>query len=247
MSMTELKERPKRWFCHYYDNGQSVWSEKGGSRIAREAAALKMPDGSNCFDKILTLRKKDLGDEWCAQRAAHFKNPRGAGLWVWKPRAVQIALEQMAPNDILLYADTGCEFKGSVHPWFKFLDTQDIVPFEMDIHLEEHWTKGDVFQALDARQFAKTKQRLGGIHLWRKGPLAQIVVQEWQKYCDNLQLIGSIDKWPSKTPNYPGFQDHRHDQSGFSIITKKFKIPAQPDSTWPPTSAPVLAASRRKD
>lgn len=239
-------KKVRRWFCHYYDNGQKTWSLEGGFRIAREAALLKNADGSACFDEIRSYRKRDLPSEWVEKRKAHFEYPRGAGLWVWKPEIVRMTLDQMAPGDELLYCDTGCELKGSVEPVFQLLALpgQDCVCFELDIHHEYQWTKGDAFLAMQGQEFKDTKQRLSGIFLFRKCSQAYKIVDAWGKFCDQVQLVSP---GPSLSPNYPGFKEHRHDQSGWSLATKKFNVKAFPDITWPLSSATIIAASRRHD
>jgi hypothetical protein len=241
-AVTTLNRR-RRWFCHYFESGDKGWSDEAGKRIAREAAGLRNTDGSACFDEILTYRQRDLGEAWVAARSGHFGEKRGAGLWVWKPRAIRLTLDKMADGDELLYCDTGCELKGSVEPLFQLLGQQDIVPLELDIHLEREWTKGDAFDFLDARAHADTKQRVGGISIWKKTTLAYKLLDMWSSYCDQLHLLNAA---PSRAPNLPGFREHRHDQSGWSLATKKLGLAAIPDITWPPHRATIIAASRRQ-
>lgn len=150
----------------------------------------------------------------------------------------------MAEGDLLLYCDTGCELKGSIEPLFELLAKQDVVPFELPAHPERVWTKGDVFEALGAHEFKDTMQRVGGISLFRNGPFSRKFVQEWASLCDQVHLL---DDAPSKTKNYPDFKDHRHDQSIWSLLSKKHRIPAFPDISWPLESAKIIAASRRQD
>ena len=48
-------------------------------------------------------------------------------------------------------------------------------------------------------------------------------VDEWLRFAAQSSLI---DDSPSKAPNYPGFREHRHDQSIFSLLSKKYDIEA---------------------
>lgn len=239
------REKSERWFCHYFESAAKTYSRKGGHRIAREAKALKNNDGSRYFDYVLTYRKKNLGVKWVEKRKEHFKHARGAGYWVWKPRVIQLTLEKMKPGDTLLYADTGCEIRGSLEPLFKLLEKADIVPFELLApHDEKRWTKGDVFDALNAHQLKDTLHRSGTFALFRKSPLSVDFVNKWMHFCSDLHLI---DDSLSIAPNYPEFQGHLHDQSIWSLLTKLENIPAYPDIGWPPDKATMIAASRRTD
>lgn len=233
-----------RWFCHYFDNGEKKWSSSAGTRIAREAATLKNADGTPCFDMIKSYTKKDLNEKWVAAHSAHFAEKRGAGLWAWKPQVIRMTLDAMNDGDELLYCDTGCELRGSVEPIFQILQQQDVIAFELDIHYEYQWTKGDAFVAMKAYEHAQTKQRVGGISLFRKSALAYRVLDLWQAYCDQLQLVSPSS---SKAPNLPGFREHRHDQSGWSLATKLCGVRALPDITWPLEQATIIAAARRQD
>ena len=40
-------------------------------------------------------------------------NKRGYGYWLWKPYLIMKTLEQMNDNDILVYADCGCEIESN--------------------------------------------------------------------------------------------------------------------------------------
>jgi hypothetical protein len=37
------------------------------------------------------------------------ENPRGFGLWIWKPRIILEAMERFPNSKIILYLDAGCE------------------------------------------------------------------------------------------------------------------------------------------
>jgi hypothetical protein len=244
MSKEDANKNPERWFCHYFESAQKTYSEPSGHRIANEAMALKNADGSPFFHHILTYRKKDLGAEWVEERKNHFAQATGAGYWVWKPRIIQLTLEQMEPGDTLLYADTGCEIRGQLDALFELLEQADIIPFELGGLYEKEWTKGDVFEVLNAHQFKDTPQRLASIALFRKSSYTEDFVDRWNHFCSDLHMI---DDSPSRIPNYPEFRENRADQSVWSLLTKLANISAHPDVTWPVETATMIAATRRSD
>jgi len=234
--MERVKKSADTWFIHYFDSGAKSWSEQGGTRIAREAAAY--------FDHVITYRKTDLGCDFLDQHQAHFRHSRGAGYYVWKPRIVQLTLQQMQYNDILLYADTGCELIGSPAPLLQLLDNQDAVPFhlEEDYLKEAYWTKNDLFMAMNWTGDKYQQQRVGGYFLVRKTQKTIELFDEYLKYASDLHLINDS---PSTTPNDPGFKEHRHDQSIWSILTKQYNYTSYPDPGWPLDRSTIIKASRR--
>jgi hypothetical protein len=237
-----------RWFIHYFENGEHSFSNHAGHRIANEARALAIA-AKPFFKEVITYRKSNLGDNYLNEFSEHYRHARGAGYWVWKARIVQITFEKMEMGDELMYADTGCEIKGDLSPLFNLLQCQDIVPFHLAKEIEENWTKNDVFvellNGIDAarvQDIKSTLQRLGGYFLMRKTPNTVKFVDEWVDILKNVTLV---DDSPSSTPNAPGFQEHRHDQSVWSVLTKKQNISSYPDPGYPARQSKTIAASRK--
>jgi len=232
----------KRWFIHYFENGSRSYSDISGGRIAQEAADLKDPQGKPFFDHILTYQQKDLGLEFLAHHKDHFRCKRGAGYYLWKSRITQLTLAQMKEGDLMMYADTGCQIRGSLEPLFDLLKNQDIVPFHLEeIHLEQKWTKHDLFLALNAHRFRETPIYVGGYYLIRKTPQTVNIIDLYVQISGQLHLI---DDSPSLTPNFPSFVEHRHDQSIWSLILKSHNIKAYPDPGWPLHQSTTIAATR---
>jgi hypothetical protein len=242
--MKTLKNRPqRREFIHYFENGSRVFSETGGERIAREARELKDKDGNPFFDKVSTFRKKDLGEDFVC--LPHFSYKRGAGYYVWKSRIVQLSLKNMNWGDQLLYADSGCEIKGSLQPLFDLLKEQDIVSFHLgDYHKEEMWTKNDLFEEMKLldKKYKESPHCLASYFLIRKTKRIVEFFDEYVNLCINLHLV---DDSPSVTPNSPFFKEHRHDQSVLSLLIKKYGFSPYPDCGWPVDLSTTISASRR--
>jgi hypothetical protein len=228
-----------KWFVHYYGNGHKQWTETGGKRIAKEA--------SPYFDKVITYQKQDLGETFLKQHQEHFQHKRGAGYWVWKPRCIQMTLEQMKDGDILMYADTGCEIRSDPQPLLDLLKEQDLICFHIeDFHTERKWNKRDLIIALevDKPEITQSAQRLAGYSIIRKTPKTVAFINEWMTWASKLHFI---DDSPSLLSNYPEFVEHRHDMSIWSLLTKKHGYKSYPDPGWPLPSAKIIAATRRQD
>lgn len=182
-------------------------------------------------DAVVGVGPGSLDAEFTQRNAEHFKRPRGAGYFVWKPYVVRRQLEALADGEWLFWCDAGAYLIAPIDPLVAWAEREgrDVVVFDID-HLEREWTKRDAFVLLEADEprFADTRQRLSGFFLLRRSPLALAVVDEWLAAAQDLRAI-TDDASVLGLPDHPGFTEHRHDQSLLSLITKKHGIPAARD------------------
>ena len=194
---------------------------------------------SNFFDGIFPFNEFSLGREF-ERKFGHRINykTRGYGYWVWKPTIIIDALSKIKEGEFLLYTDAGCSFnkKGfkKLQEYTTLAEGSDLgilaVVLE-DNKLEKMFTKGDLFNFLEVREepmVYNTPQIQSGLILIRKSEKSKQFLKEWQDvYLADRNLVNDS---PSKSPNFPDFIEHRHDQSVFSILMKIYKgttIPLQ--------------------
>ncbi len=155
------------------------------------------------------------------------KQPRGGGYWLWKPYFVDKTLQQLSDGDFLFYCDSDTGLTHPVDPIFHLTITknQDIIPFELPYHIEKEWTKRDLFISMncDTPNYYDTPQRRAGFFVLRKSALSVKFVREWLSLAQDEHLLTDTPNQLG-TPNYPGFQEHRHDQSIFSLLSKKYHL-----------------------
>ncbi len=162
-------------------------------------------------------------------------SPKGGGYWLWKPYIIKDALSKINDNDILIYADSGSHF---IHDANEIgilpeKSNQDVIPFEMEL-AESSWTKRDAFilMNVDGLGFEKANQRLASFIVIKKSPLSMKFIDEYLKYCCDERIITDIPN-TCRFPNYLDFKEHRHDQSIFSLLSKKYGLIAFRDpSQW---------------
>ncbi len=201
------------------------------------------------FDHVFAFGPKDLDKDFRKKNAEVLSQHRGNGYWLWKPYVINKVLAGMGEGDYLFYCDAGAFFIDNIQHLIDFSQRikQDVIPFELGF-LEKHWTKRDVFIALecDKDAFSETFQRLASFVLIRKSSDAMAFVSEWLA---SSQIPGLIDDSPNVKglPNDKDFKEHRHDQSIYSLLTKKhgfrgFRDPSQwgnhvkeryPEATYP--------------
>lgn len=192
-----------------------------GERLVRQMARTKLFD-----EEILYTDEYLKNDSHFWNKHGNFieNNKRGYGHWLWKPYLIKITMDKMVDGDILLYLDAGCEIeqknKDILKQFFEYVNTEQLIGSET--HLPEcQWTKMDVFTYFGAyrEDYFKSSQRQGGMNLFLVCHKTRSFVNEWYNTCCNYHLI---DDSPSIVPNHPWFRDHRHDQSIFSILFKKY-------------------------
>jgi hypothetical protein len=77
----------------------------------------------------------------------------------------------------------------------------------------------------DRQGFEQTSQRLASFILIRKSVKSIAFFQQYLSYCSDPRILTDIQN-TCDLLNYAGFRDHRHDQSVFSLLSKKLKLEA---------------------
>ena len=182
------------------------------------------------FDRVINLGPSDLPREFRRQHHSILQRPRGGGYFLWKPYIISRALAQLSAGDWLFYCDSGAYFIDAIHPLKDaYASGLPVMVFELE-HTEKVWTKRDVFIATntDVPAVTDTVQRSATASLWRVGAPAIHLAKEWLSFavqesllCDGPNLLGY--------PDYPGFIEHRYDQSLLSVLTKRLGLPALRD------------------
>jgi len=187
------------------------------------------------FDSI-TEYSPQLIDISFREKFQHIlSQPRGGGYWLWKPWIILNTLEQVKENDLVFYSDSAAHFIQPIEylkhlPW-EF--EQDIIPFELELP-ECNWTKRDAFQVIgvDGLGYELSNQRLASFVFLRKTEFTRHFMHEYLNYCCNENILTDVPNQCGLS-NFDGFKEHRHDQSIYSLLTKKYALmPFRDPSQW---------------
>jgi hypothetical protein len=210
------------------------------------------------FDRVVSYTPRDIDGEFFARNRDVLVQARGNGYWLWKPYFIRRSLDLLRDGDALFYCDAGAYFVAPIAPFIEccFRAEQDVFPTEMQL-FEKDWTKRDAFLLLgcDAADFAQSLQRQASYILLRKSASAVAFADEFLRYAQDVRVLTDRANEMGE-PDYPGFREHRHDQSIFSLLTKKhgfaaYADPSQygnpyrmryPDSTY----GQVIEATRKR-
>jgi hypothetical protein len=252
----------KKYFCTFADSRM----KKSLERIEKQAKSLDF------FDKIIINDETNLDQSFKETfKDKLIKGSRGYGYWVWKPQIILQALDEMQDGDILLYADVGCHLNKNGIERLKYyfekanLSESGLFVFQEAVktdddnletgysHLEKFYTKGDIFDHFNVKEkheIFDTGMIIATTFLIRKCEKSQDIINKWlDVFKINFNLV---DNSPSKSQNFDGFIENRHDQSIFSILCKLNNIASISSyetwqSDWKKLDKYPILAKRDKD
>lgn len=186
------------------------------------------------FNVVYQMSRNEISHVFIEQNKEIMSSKRGVGYWLWKPYFIKRILNTLSENDILFYADSGSVFIRRMEPIFQAVtsDPRGIIAFRLaGRHIEKEYTKRDLLKYMDmtAPEYSNTPQRMASFMCFRGTDEAKRIVSHYLETATNPHFV-------TDTPNKDGWQEpnfkgHRHDQSIWSLLTKKHDITILPDPT----------------
>ena len=177
------------------------------------------------FDRVINYGPKNISKVFRKKNSEIFDCRRGGGYWIWKPYIILKTLKKVEYGDIIFYCDSGALFIDDVKPLIDIaLNKQDVVCFNVG-YKEKNYTKRDAFVLMDCDTeiYSETDQRLSGFILVKKTNLSINFFEEFLNFSLDRRIISDDDNVLGHK-NYRGFIENRHDQTIFSLLTKKYKL-----------------------
>ena len=218
--------------------GGGTFGSKGEWRAVAERLAVEVTN-TRLFDEVIVYTLEDLKSDknfWSSHSEFIEKNKRGHGYWLWKPYLIRKTIRGMKDGDVLTYADAGCEIgigdedKGHlvlpIESCIEAAKEEKIVGTIVSSHsnsYERRWTKKDLplHLGIADEPYMKEPQRQSGLVFFFVCEETRKLVNDWYSICCDYHLI---DDSPSVSKNDEQFIEHRHDQSVFSQLTKKYGL-----------------------
>lgn len=171
-------------------------------------------------------RPKDIDAKFYKANKAILDAPR-AGYWLWKPYFIDRELKKMKDGELLIYCDAGVEIVNNVNHIIDRMD-KDIFLFGNKFQ-HVHWCKADVFIPILSNEYYNYhgNQCQASVIVIRNSEYIRLFVHDWLMWCCQP---GMIDDSPSKLPNHPEFQEHRHDQAVITCLSIRHNHPLH---WWP--------------
>ena len=213
---------PKTYFVAFADSRY-----RSQHRIKLEAIAM------NFFDEIIVGDERIL-EKWYRKKYRTILNGQGYGYWQWKPYLVRRVMDRMEEGDFLVYTDAGCTLNPNGIPrlneYLRITADNPCGILGFDQHRREaEWTKADLFDyfgVLDNPDYLNHGQVAATCFCIQKKFQSQQLIDTWNYIHHNHHYLTTDE--PSHLPNDPHFQEHRHDQSVFSLLSLKYNIATLP-------------------
>jgi hypothetical protein len=175
-------------------------------------------------DKVFEYSLHNIDIEYQNKFKHIFSYKRGAGLWLWKPYIILDALDRVNENDYILYCDSGTFFCNRIQKLVDVFEQSNIfiMTFELPL-IGRQFTKKETFYLMDVTDYTMN-QRLCGYILLKKCKESIDFISIWQKYMEDERIL-SYKKFIPAIKEFEDFYEHREDQSVFSLLCQKFKLP----------------------
>jgi len=157
-----------------------------------------------------------------------FRSKRGAGYWAWHAIVIRSTLDKMMENDAVVFCDAGLKFIKEIDSVLPLLNDTHLLLFSAGGFQNKQYTKKDTFilMGCDEPKYWDGQQVMGGFHVWKKCPESYQLLDEYEKYCLDYQIVSDAPSMLGN--NFPEFKDHRHPQSILSILAVKYQYNVLP-------------------
>ena len=180
---------------------------------------------SSFFDEVHIFSPGDMQIGFYTAIYKPLKSFRGGGYWIWKPYFVKKVMDTIADDDILIYCDAGCTLnhrgKDRFDEYVSLLSAAKTGSLDFLLFQKEYqYTKREAFVHFNSDDHAINSSQIHAtVLLLKKCPHTVFLVNDWYHTAVNRPDLFSDE---ITLEQHPDFLDHRHDQSIFSLIRKKY-------------------------
>ena len=214
------KSNQKIYFITYGDSKYNI-SKKHLIGLAKH---------SKYFDYCLSFGPQDIEDSFKREFKNILEAKRGGGYWLWKYFFINKLINEINENDLVIYCDAGASFnyhaKKRLFEYIDLINSSEYGNFRIECEpkfIEREWTSTQIFDYFKVKQssdMAKSVQLEGGHMIFKKTNHTRDYLNEFRKVMDYDQDL-ITDKY-NNTNQYEYFVENRHDQSIFSMLSKKY-------------------------
>lgn len=182
---------------------------------------------SGYFESSVAYSHKDLDNNFKKKFSFILKQKKGGGFWIWKHYFIMKKLSEIKENDLLVWSDAGSSFnyyaKEKFFEYIQILNSshKSHLRFRMK-HIENQWTSKELFNffGIDPYSNLGTSGQFHATHMiFKKNKDLKEYFETYKNLLDQDPLL--ITDYYDKN-QIDGFIENRHDQSIFSLLSKKF-------------------------
>lgn len=212
-----------------------------GTNNYQNAINSLIKSSKNFFDYHHIFSLENIDSEFFEKNKEILIQKRGAGYWLWKPYFIEKVLNSVSDSDIVFYVDAGNIFindptflyeKFDLNNGIILFDNRDgMISGESAKNYISCKKDSFVLMGCDEEKYVNGKHLNASYQIYKKNENSLNFVKKYLFYCQNLKII--TDTPNEYGDNYPGYYDHRHDQSVLSLLALKENIiPLVDPSEW---------------
>lgn len=189
----------------------------------RSQKVLEVKSMEHGADQIISYSSKDIDKSFVQKNIKILSNPRGGGLWLWKPYLILKTLLESDDGDIVLYCDAGMYPISDLNPLFELAQEKKIVLFQVHDKKVKDWTTPKCIELMDCdSRILELEQVCGAPQVYKRCEESLLFLQNLVSHCEDYDLINDF-----------GDNNHRHDQSILSILAHQNNVEIHRDpSQW---------------
>tara|TARA_A100000164_G_C21935085_1_gene787663 strand:- start:507 stop:1316 length:810 start_codon:yes stop_codon:yes gene_type:complete len=183
---------------------------------------------SNIFEKCIGFEQKDLTYQFKKDHKEILSEDRGGGFWIWKHEIINMMIKSLNKDDLIVYCDAGTSFnyhaKNRFIEYIEMINDSKFSNFRIESekqNIEKNWTTKEIFRYFDTdvdSEIGNSTQFEGGHLIFKSNNDSVEYFQEYKKLLKaDLNLITDFY---NNSKQIDGFQENRHDQSIFSMLSK---------------------------
>ena len=210
----------KIYFLTYGDSKYNI-SKKHLSGLAKH---------SNFFDEVVSLGPRNLDNEFKLKYKDILSHKRGSGYWIWKYKIIQDLLNVIDHGDIIVYCDAGASLnykaKERFNEYIEILKYSNFCNLRMECEeqfKEKDFTTEQLFNYFDINiesEIALSTQLQAGHMFFKKNKESIEYFKEYERLLEKDSKL--ITDYYSSFKQAQNFIENRHDQSIFSLMSKKY-------------------------
>lgn len=222
----------------------SLGLRAAGKRLVRQADATGWFHYPSEHWTLNTLSSK-MPDFLVEHQEFMKAHPKGLGFWIWKPAILFYLVEQLDEGDVVLFLDAGCQLNSTSKSRQRFdeylnssiangLLVMQLADssFNFSNLTDAAWTKQSVLDYLDPHSILRNSNQIqSGIIFATKSATSQRVVSKWLECCTKTGYPYLLDPGQNESQSKE-FEQHRWEQSIFSLIAKSEGIVSIVDETY---------------
>jgi hypothetical protein len=175
-------------------------------------------------------------------------NPRGFGLWIWKPYVINWVQNRTLANRMIIYLDAGVYLnlvttsaRKRFDDYLRIAWRQKFLAFQLnpdqfasqgfpDLR-ETSWNRSDLLDTLGVKEeHRQTTQIEAGVFVIRNSQETRQLTKDWIRLMEDNDYKFLRDPDPNNQPQ--GFIEHRYDQAVLSALLKSRQYQTLAAENW---------------